>query len=216
MKRKRWFAMREKGLFLVFEGIDGAGKSSQLLRTKAYLEQRGFDVVTTREPGGTAISEKIRNLLLDPENSAMKDRCELLLYGASRAQHVAEVIAPALSAGKAVLCDRFSLSTAAYQGYGRGLDLSLLETVNRAAVSGVEPDRTILVDVSVETGAKRVSVSRGEPKDRLEQEEMDFFRRVRQGFLTEAEKDSKIVVVDGEASEEEVFDAILHVLEPLL
>ena len=208
--------MDRKGLFLVFEGIDGAGKSSQLLRTKAYLEERGFEVVTTREPGGTAIGEKIRGLLLDPENSAMNDRCELLLYGASRAQHVAEVIAPALRAGKAVLCDRFSLSTAAYQGYGRGLDLSLLETVNRAAVSGVEPDCTVVVDVSVETGAKRVSVSRGEPKDRLEREKSDFFRRVRQGFLTEAEKDPKIVVVDGEASEEEVFDSIRRELETLL
>ena len=208
--------MDRKGLFLVFEGIDGAGKSSQLLRTKAYLEERGFEVVTTREPGGTAIGEKIRGLLLDPENSAMNDRCELLLYGASRAQHVAEVIAPALRAGKAVLCDRFSLSTAAYQGYGRGLDLSLLETVNRAAVSGVEPDCIVVVDVSVETGAKRVSVSRGEPKDRLEREKSDFFRRVRQGFLTEAEKDPKIVVVDGEASEEVVFDAIRRELETLL
>ena len=208
--------MDRKGLFLVFEGIDGAGKSSQLLRTKAYLEERGFEVVTTREPGGTAIGEKIRGLLLDPENSAMNDRCELLLYGASRAQHVAEVIAPALRAGKAVLCDRFSLSTAAYQGYGRGLDLSLLETVTRAAVSGVEPDCTVVVDVSVEIGAKRVSVSRGEPKDRLEREKSDFFRRVRQGFLTEAEKDPKIVVVDGEASEEEVFDAIRRELETLL
>ena len=208
--------MDRKGLFLVFEGIDGAGKSSQLLRTKAYLEERGFEVVTTREPGGTAIGEKIRGLLLDPENSAMNDRCELLLYGASRAQHVAEVIAPALRAGKAVLCDRFSLSTAAYQGYGRGLDLSLLETVNRVAVSGVEPDCTVVVDVSVEIGAKRVSVSRGEPKDRLEREKSDFFRRVRQGFLTEAEKDPKIVVVDGEASEEEVFDAIRRELETLL
>ncbi|MGM9567752.1 MAG: dTMP kinase [Clostridia bacterium] len=208
--------MREKGLFLVFEGIDGAGKSSQLLRTKAYLEQRGFDVVTTREPGGTAISEKIRDLLLDPENSAMNDRCELLLYGASRAQHVAEVIAPALNEGKAVLCDRFSLSTAAYQGYGRGLDLSLLEMVNRVAVSSIEPDRTILVDVSEETGAKRVSVSRGKPKDRLEQEKMDFFRRVRRGFLAEAEKDPHIIVVDGEQPEEEVFAAVLHALEPLL
>ena len=208
--------MDRKGLFLVFEGIDVAGKSSQLLRTKAYLEERGFEVVTTREPGGTAIGEKIRGLLLDPENSAMNDRCELLLYGASRAQHVAEVIAPALRAGKAVLCDRFSLSTAAYQGYGRGLDLSLLETVNRVAVSGVEPDCTVVVDVSVEIGAKRVSVSRGEPKDRLEREKSDFFRRVRQGFLTEAEKDPKIVVVDGEASEEEVFDAIRRELETLL
>lgn len=213
---KRWFAMDRKGLFLVFEGIDGAGKSSQLLRTKAYLEERGYEVISTREPGGTAISEKIRQLLLDPENSAMNDRCELLLYGASRAQHVAEVIAPALAAGKAVLCDRFSLSTTAYQGYGRGLDLSLLEMVNQMAVSDIEPDRIIVVDVSEETGARRVSLGRGEPKDRLEQEKSDFFRRVRRGFLTEAEKNPHIVVVNGEPSEEDVFKDILCELEPLL
>lgn len=208
--------MVQKGLFLVFEGIDGAGKSSQLLRTKSYLEGRGADVVTTREPGGTAISEKIRQLLLDPANNAMNDRCELLLYGAARAQHVAEVIAPAIEAGKIVLCDRFSLSTTAYQGYGRGLDLSLLEAVNRTAVAGVEPDCTIVVDVSAETGAKRVSISRGKPQDRLEREKSDFFCRVRQGFLTEAKKNPKIVVVDGEQPEDAVFAAILRELEPLL
>ena len=208
--------MAKKGLFLVFEGIDGSGKTSQLRRTKEYLLDKGIDVVTTREPGGTPISEKIRGLLLDPENKAMVDRCELLLYAAARAQHLAEVIVPALNEGKAVLCDRFSLSTAAYQGYGRGLDLSLPEAVHSVAAAGVRPDVTLVVDVPVEVGAMRGAVSRGEPKDRLEQEKSDFFERVRQGFLAEAEKDDTIRVIDGTRSEEEVFAEIAALLENLL
>lgn len=208
--------MEKKGLFLVFEGIDGSGKTSQLKRTKEYLLAKGYDVVTTREPGGTPISEKIRGLLLDPENKAMKDRCELLLYGAARAQHIAEVILPALNEGKAVLCDRFSLSTAAYQGYGRGLDLSLLEAVHSVAAHNVTPDLILVVDVPVEVGAERVAVSRGEPKDRLEQEKSEFFERVRQGFLKEAEKDAAIVVINGVQSEEEVFADIKAALENVL
>lgn len=208
--------MERKGLFLVFEGIDGSGKTSQLKRTKEYLESKGYDVVTTREPGGTPISEKIRSLLLDPENRAMVDRCELLLYGAARAQHLAEVILPALKEGKAVLCDRFSLSTAAYQGYGRGIDLSVLAAVHSVAASGVNPDLTLVIDVPVEVSAERVAVSRGEPKDRLEQEKSDFFRRVRQGFLTEAEKDDAIVVINGVQSEAAVFADISGALENVL
>ncbi|MBR5329334.1 MAG: dTMP kinase [Firmicutes bacterium] len=208
--------MERKGLFLVFEGIDGSGKTSQLKRTKEYLISKGFDVITTREPGGTPISEKIRGLLLDPENKAMVDRCELLLYGAARAQHLAEVILPALAEGKAVLCDRFSLSTAAYQGYGRGIDLSVLEAVHAVAAAGVKPDLTLVIDVPVEVSAERVSVSRGEPKDRLEQEKSDFFHRVRQGFLAEAEKDDSIAVINGVRSEAEVFEDIVAALENVL
>lgn len=208
--------MEKKGLFLVFEGIDGSGKTSQLKRTKEYLSHKGYDVVTTREPGGTPISEKIRGLLLDPENKAMDDRCELLLYGASRAQHLAEVILPALESGKAVLCDRFSLSTAAYQGYGRGIDLSVLEAVHSVAANGVKPDLTLVIDVPVEVSAERVAVSRGEPKDRLEQEKSDFFCRVRDGFLAEAEKDDAVVVINGVQSEEAVFADIVAALETVL
>lgn len=167
--------MDKNGLFLVFEGIDGAGKSSQLLRTKAYLEERGYAVVTTREPGGTAIGEKIRGLLLDPANHVMDDRCELLLYGASRAQHIAEVIGPALKAGKMVLCDRFSLSTAAYQGYGRGIDLAVLDAVHQAAVSGVKPDLTVVLDVSEAVSARRISVSRENPKTVWNRSKAPFF-----------------------------------------
>ena len=208
--------MEKKGLFLVFEGIDGSGKTSQLKRTKEYLEANGYDVLTTREPGGTPISEKIRGLLLDPLNGEMDDRCELLLYGAARAQHLAEVILPAIRNGKAVLCDRFSLSTAAYQGYGRGISLELLEAVHSVAAFDVKPDLTLVVDVPVEVSAYRVAVSRGEPKDRLEKEKSDFFERVRQGFLSEAEKDDSIVVINGVQTEEQVFEDIKKALEKVL
>ena len=208
--------MEKKGLFLVFEGIDGSGKTSQLKRTKEYLEANGYDVVPTREPGGTPISEKIRGLLLDPLNGEMDDRCELLLYGAARAQHLAEVILPAIRNGKAVLCDRFSLSTAAYQGYGRGISLELLEAVHSVAAFDVKPDLTLVVDVPVEVSAYRVAVSRGEPKDRLEKEKSDFFERVRQGFLSEAEKDDSIVVINGVQTEEQVFEDIKKALEKVL
>ena len=208
--------MEKKGLFLVFEGIDGSGKTSQLKRTKEYLEANGYDVLTTREPGGTPISEKIRGLLLDPLNGEMDDRCELLLYGAARAQHLAEVILPAIRNGKAVLCDRFSLSTAAYQGYGRGISLELLEAVHSVAAFDVKPDLTLVVDVPVEVSAYRVAVSRGEPKDRLEKEKSDFFERVRQGFLSEAEKDESIVVINGVQTEEQVFEDIKKALEKVL
>ena len=208
--------MEKKGLFLVFEGIDGSGKTSQLKRTKEYLEANGYDVVPTREPGGTPISEKIRGLLLDPLNGEMDDRCELLLYGAARAQHLAEVILPAIRNGKAVLCDRFSLSTAAYQGYGRGISLELLDAVHSVAAFDVKPDLTLVVDVPVEVSAYRVAVSRGEPKDRLEKEKSDFFERVRQGFLSEAEKDDSIVVINGVQTEEQVFEDIKKALEKVL
>lgn len=208
--------MEKKGLFLVFEGIDGSGKTSQLKRTKEYLEANGYDVLTTREPGGTPISEKIRGLLLDPLNGEMDDRCELLLYGAARAQHLAEVILPAMKNGKAVLCDRFSLSTAAYQGYGRGISLELLDAVHSVAAFDVKPDLTLVVDVPVEVSAYRVAVSRGEPKDRLEKEKSDFFERVRQGFLSEAEKDDSIVVINGVQTEEQVFEDIKKALEKVL
>lgn len=208
--------MDHHGLFIVFEGIDGAGKTSQLKRTKEYLESKGRTVTVTREPGGTPIGEKIRGLLLDTANAAMDDTCELLLYGASRRQHIAEVILPALSRGDVVLCDRFSLSTAAYQGYGRGIDLALIAGVNKIAAGDIVIDRTYVFDVPVEVSAERVRISRGDSGDRLEQENSAFFDKVRHGFLQEAAADKSIVVVDGTQKESVVFDSIQKDLEQLL
>lgn len=208
--------MNNNGLFIVFEGIDGSGKTTQLKRTKEYLADRGRDVVETREPGGTAISESIREMLLNPVNKNMSAECELLLYSAARAQHIAEVIAPALKEGKAVLCDRFSLSTIAYQGYGRGIDLDKIRNIHSAASLGVKPDLTLIIDVPVDLAAERVSQSRNLPKDRLEQEKSDFFKKVRSGFLSEAEGDRSLIVIDGRNTEDIVFDEVRTALETIL
>ncbi len=208
--------MNNNGLFIVFEGIDGSGKTTQLKRTKEYLTDRGCDVVETREPGGTAISESIREMLLNPANKNMSAECELLLYSAARAQHIAEVIAPALKEGKAVLCDRFSLSTIAYQGYGRGIDPDKIRNIHSAASLGVKPDLTLIIDVPAELAAERVSQSRNLPKDRLEQEKSDFFKKVRNGFLREAEGDRSIIVIDGRNTEDIVFDEVCTALETIL
>ena len=202
----------QKGLLIVFEGIDGSGKTSQICRTKEYLEAKGYEVITTREPGGTSIGTAIRGLLLDPANDKMTAACELLLYGADRAQHLEEQILPALVAGKAVISDRFSLSTVAYQGYGRGLDKALIGRIGEIAACGVVPDKTFVLDVPVEVGFARV----GKEQDRLESAGMDFMERVRQGYLTEAAKDKRVSVIDGTQTETAVFAAIRGELEHVL
>lgn len=168
-----------RGIFITIEGGDGAGKSTQLANIKAYMEERGISAVFTREPGGTEIAEKIREIILDPENEGMEDLTEALLYAASRAEHVRKIIAPALESGLAVVCDRFLDSSIAYQGYGRGLG-SVVETINEAAVAGYIPDLTIFLDLEPEIAMNRIS-NRGH--DRLEIEAADFHERVHQGYL---------------------------------
>src|SRR3989442_1418595 len=150
----------KRGFFLSFEGIEGCGKTSQLRRLARRLRTLGYQVVETREPGGTPISEQIRTILLDPQNRAMAARCELLLYLASRAQHVAETIRPALEKGAVVLCDRFADATTAYQGYGRGLGPATVARLNRFATTGLAPDLAVLLDVPV---AVRLSPQRPGP-----------------------------------------------------
>ncbi len=209
--------MKQNGIFIVFEGIDGAGKTCQMENTKEYFLCRGIDVVMTREPGGTVIGEKIRELLLDPAHQNMDDRCELLLYGAARAQHLKEVIVPALKQGQAVLCDRFHLSTVAYQGYGRGIPLSVLEAVNDIAAAGLSPDLTVILDVPAEVGLKRIRENREAPEDRLEQEKAAFFQKVREGYLKEAAKRREnCLVVNGDRQIEAVAADIEKALESLL
>jgi dTMP kinase len=154
--------------------------------------------VVTREPGGTAIAEKVRSILLAPEHREMLDRCEVLLYLACRAQHVGERIAPALAGGAIVLCDRFALATYAYQGFGRGIDLPNLVALNDFATGGVVPDRTFIFDISVDTASARLRES-GKAPDRLEGNGRAFHERVRQGYLTLAARDpGRVVVIDGE------------------
>ncbi|MBX7252064.1 MAG: dTMP kinase [Candidatus Promineofilum sp.] len=169
-------------MFITLEGPEGAGKTTQLRGLAEFLRGRGFHVVTTREPGGTAIGDQIRHVLHDTDNAAMSPTAEVLLYAASRAQLVAEVIRPALAAGHVVLCDRYADSTMAYQGYGRGLDRGNLAALTAIATGGLRPDLTLLLDLDVERGLARRR-DMGEEMNRLDLETVEFHRRVREGYL---------------------------------
>ena len=203
------------GKFITFEGIEGCGKTTQIKLLNEYLQGKGFKTILTREPGGTTIGDKIRQILLDPANKKMHPLTELLLYGASRAQHVEELIRPALSEGKIVLCDRYSDSTTAYQGAARRVDKKILASLDAIATSGLVPDITIVVDVAPTVGLSRVA-GRGAP-DRFEQETLAFHERVRQGYLTLAKGNPKRVkIVDGSKEIEEVHGEIIKVIEKFL
>lgn len=178
-----------RGLFVTFEGVEGCGKSTQIERLRAYLETRGYVVLVSREPGGPPIAEAIRAILLNPENGAMDAMTEVFLYEAARAQHVCEIIRPALQVGKIVVCDRFADSTTAYQGAGRGLDRAELEKLHRLATGGLQPDCTFLLDLPVALGMGRVG--RRGAYDRIEQETRAFHERVRDGFLRLAREDPR-------------------------
>jgi len=169
-------------MFITLEGPEGAGKTTQLRALADYLRGCGYDVVTTREPGGTAIGDQIRHVLHDTANVAMSPTAEVLLYAASRAQLVAEVIQPALAAGRVVLCDRYADSTMAYQGYGRGLDRDALAALTAVATGGLRPDLTLLLDLDVAHGLARRR-DEGEEMNRLDLETIEFHRRVRAGYL---------------------------------
>jgi len=169
-----------KGVFLSFEGIEGTGKSTQARLLADYLRDQGNTVVQTAEPGGTQISLKIRELLLSLDSRGMDHVTELLLYNAARVQHIKEVIAPALTRGEIVITDRFSDSTLAYQGYGRGIDRQVIDALDAVATGCMRPDMTLLLDVDVETGLRRNKEMN--KNDRLELEDVAFHQRVRRGF----------------------------------
>ena len=208
--------MTDRGLFITFEGTDGAGKTTQIERLTADLRQAGYDVCLTREPGGTPISEQIRDMLLNPDHSEMAATTELLLYAASRAQHVSEVIKPALEAGKVVISSRFADATVVYQGYGRGLDLERISRLNRIATDGVTPDVTFVLDLPVEIGLQRVQNSRG-GLDRLEREKIEFHRRLREGYQTIARQEpQRLKIIDAQVSPEQVYTQIQEAIQPLL
>lgn len=192
-------------MFISFEGIDGAGKTTLLSTLEAWLKKERIAHVVTREPGGTRLGEKVRELLLDPSHAGMSDRAELLLYSASRAQLVQEVIRPALSEGRWVLADRFIDATLAYQGYGRGLDLKMLRAVQEWATDGLWPHRTVLVDCDLDIAAGRQRL-RPKAKDRIEREHRAFHRSVRQGYLELAEKErDRVTIIDGSRPLDEVL-----------
>jgi dTMP kinase len=172
-----------KGKFIVFEGVEGSGKTTQIARLYSWLassEWSCYPTISTRQPGGTAIGVAIRRLLLEEDESPLHDRAELMLYAADRAQHIEEIIKPHLDMGGLVLCDRYTDSTVAYQGYGRGLDRGLIENINDLATAGLESDLTIWLDVDVEVGLERAR-QRGQ-FDRMEKTAIEFHRRVQQGY----------------------------------
>ncbi|MCH4082914.1 MAG: dTMP kinase [Olsenella sp.] len=195
---------RRGGTFLSLEGVDGCGKSTQARALAERLRAAGLDVVSVREPGGTALGEKIRGILLDPANGAMCDECELLLYEASRAQLVREVIEPALARGAVVVCDRYLDSTFAYQAGGRGLDAGLVRSCNALGSCGVLPDRTLVLDMPAREGLGRaVGASGG--ADRIEAAGLAFQQRVRDAYLGLAQEDpARVRVVDASGTPDEV------------
>ncbi|OGN90971.1 MAG: dTMP kinase [Chloroflexi bacterium RBG_13_46_14] len=193
-------------LFITFEGEEGSGKSYQAEELRKWLSAREIPVILTHEPGGTELGEKISDLVKWSYETDISPLTELLLFNASRAQHVKEVIYPALNEGKVVVCDRFDDSTTAYQSFGRGLNLELVKKINTAATGGLRPDLTILLDISIGDGLARKS---GEKLDRFEQEDRDFHRKVREGYLKLAnEEPERWLVIDGMQTREKISGII--------
>lgn len=201
----------KKGVFLSFEGIEGTGKSTQARLLFEHLREKGFDAVLTEEPGGTKIGRKIREVLLSPDHQEMTPLTELLLYFASRTQHLAQVIIPAVNRGAVVITDRFTDSTIAYQGYGRGIALHFLHSLDTIATEGMQPNITLLLDLDAETGLSR---NRGINKtDRLELEDIEFHTRVRNGFLElAAQQPERIKIIDASLEKEEVRKRVLDLV----
>jgi dTMP kinase len=200
--------MQARGQFITFEGIDGSGKSTQIRLLAERLRGKGRDVFETVEPGGTAVGRQIRRLLLDATNQELRPTAELLLYFASRAQNVDECILPALAAGKIVLCDRFTDSTLAYQGYARGLGEEVVLTLDRIACRGLTPDLTLLIDIDLETGLARARVrnaSGAGHETRMDDQALGFHRKVRQAYLRIAKQSpNRFRLIDGSSSPESV------------
>ncbi|ACO04547.1 thymidylate kinase [Persephonella marina EX-H1] len=200
-----------RGFFITFEGIEGAGKSTQSKMLYEYLIKNGKNAVLTREPGGTDLGKKIREILLNPSKEIFPPVAELMLYEADRNIHVHNIIKPYLNRGFYVISDRFTDSTLAYQGYARGIDIELVERLNDIASEGIKPDITFIIDIPVEEGMKRIH--RYREKDRIEQEGVDFHKRLREGFLRIAQKErERVVLLDGRKDKEIIFNEILEIL----
>lgn len=204
-----------RGKFITIEGTDGSGKSTQIELLMDYLRKKGADVIFTREPGGTQISEKIREIILDVDNSEMTGITEALLYAAARSQHVEEKIIPALEAGKIIVCDRFVDSSIAYQGAARGIGAEKIMGINEAALHGIMPDMTLFFDLSPEKGILRKKNERA--LDRLEKEKMDFHEKVYEGYKNLCKKyPERIKPIDADRSIDEVHSEVIEVIDGLL
>jgi dTMP kinase len=207
-----------RGTFITFEGIEGSGKSTQIALLAQYLLSKGLRNVLTREPGGTSIGDQIRKILLDPANRLLDPSAELLLYAASRAQHLREIILPALAEGLTVLCDRFSDATLAYQGYGRGIEIAMIRSLDRIVTAGMRPDLTVLFDIEAASGLARArgrNSTRGlDQEARFENEELAFHERVRQGYLQMAsEEPDRMRVVDASGTPEAVQASVRKIVD---
>ena len=202
-----------KGFLVSLEGPEGAGKTSVLEGLLPNLKEKGIEVLTTREPGGILIGEKIREVILDPSHTQMDAKTELLLYIASRRQHLVEKVLPALEAGKMVIMDRFIDSSVAYQGYGRGLAIDAINWLNQFATDGLKPDLTLYFDIEVEKGLARIAANSNREVNRLDLEGLDLHRKVRQGYLSLLEKEGeRIVKIDASLPLEQVIDHTKEIL----
>lgn len=200
-------------LFITLEGPEGSGKSSAIKIVKEVLENMGYQIVMTREPGGTLISEQIRNIILDKENTMMDSRTEALLYAASRRQHLVEKIWPNLKEGKIVFCDRYLDSSLSYQGYARDLGVDDVLHVNEYATEGTYPDITFLFDIEPELGLERINRNKDREVNRLDVEKISFHKKVREGYLTLCERfKDRYVIIDASKPLEEVSNEVLNII----
>ena len=207
----------EKGHFITFEGPDGAGKTTVLQELLPKLQVLGLEVITTREPGGVAIAEDIRKIILNPANTAMDHKTELLLFIAARRQHLIEKVLPPLQEGKVVIIDRFIDSSVAYQGHGRGLDIADIDWLNHYATDGLKPDLTLYFDIDAEEGLARIARNAERDVDRLDMEKADMHRRVRQGYLAILEKEpERFVKIDASQPLEAVVQDALGIIQERL
>ena len=198
------------GKLITFEGIDGSGKSTQIQLLEAEFEKLGISYKTFREPGGTKLSEKIRTILLDKENIELYSNAESLLFAAARAQLTAEQIKPAITKGEFVICDRFTDSTIAYQGYGRGLNINNLELINTIATDGLIPDITFILDIDPQKATERLKTVN---PDRMEAAGIDFFKKIRQGYYQIREQNqSRCIVINGEKPQKDISKEIHHII----
>ncbi|MDE5943256.1 MAG: dTMP kinase [Clostridia bacterium] len=203
-----------KGKFITFEGCEGSGKSTQIKLLAEYLDKLNAPYIVTREPGGSEIAEKIRNLVLDGKNKNMSDSCEALLYAAAREQHLSDIVIPALNAGKMVICDRYVHSSLAYQGYARGLGEEYIRAINSRVISGYMPDITLFLDIAPEDAFRRKHGA--DKNDRMEQQGLEFHRRVYEGYKHCLKSDKNFYAVDCRGNKEQTHANIINILKDII
>lgn len=213
--KKRELKMN-KGFMLVVDGGNGAGKTTVIEKIRQYIENIGLEVIVTREPGGTPIGEKIRALILDPKTPEMSDKTELLLFAASRAQHLHEKILPAIEQGKIVVSDRFDTATVSFQHFARDIDIEIINKINGVVVDDFQPTMNLILDIEPALGLMRVH-QRGQKLDRLESEKLTFLQRARHGYLTQAEQNpTRFKIIDASQSKEEVEHEAIQLVKALI